>query len=55
MITLIEGIAIGYVAGAFTPSIGRTIKSWFSKEATVVKTDITAEAKTVETDIAKKV
>ena len=31
---------IGYVAGAFTPSIGRKIKSWFVSEAAVVKADV---------------
>jgi hypothetical protein len=27
---------IGYIAGAFTPSVGRTIKSWFVKESSAV-------------------
>jgi hypothetical protein len=31
------GAAVGFVVGAFTPSIGRMIKSWFVKEATAVK------------------
>ena len=32
---------IGFVAGAFTPGILRKIKSYFVKEATALKTDIT--------------
>lgn len=31
--------AIGFVVGAFTPAVGRKIKSWFVKESTAVKTD----------------
>jgi hypothetical protein len=30
-------MAVGYVAGAFTPSIGRKIKALFVKEAGVAK------------------
>lgn len=36
----IPGAAIGFVAGAFAPSVGRKIKSLFVKEANVVKADI---------------
>lgn len=35
---------IGYVVGAFTPSVGRAIKSFFVKEATQVKLAVEAEA-----------
>jgi hypothetical protein len=34
---LILYAGLGWLAGCFTPSIGRTVKSWFSKEATAVK------------------
>jgi len=34
-------LAVAYVAGAFTPSVGRKIKSFFVKEAAVVKADVT--------------
>lgn len=37
---------IGYIAGAFTPAVGREIKSWFVKEASVVKADATKAAST---------
>ncbi len=40
MVSVIVAAAIGYVAGAFTPSIGRKIKALFVKEATVVKVDV---------------
>lgn len=30
------GLAIGFVAGAFTPSIGRIIKGFFVKETKVI-------------------
>lgn len=43
---LIAGIA--YIAGAFTPAVGRTIKSWFVKEATAFKADVKTEASVVE-------
>lgn len=33
-------VGIGFVIGAFTPAVGRTIKSWFSKEATTVVDDV---------------
>jgi Flp pilus assembly pilin Flp len=33
--------AVAYVVGAFTPSIGRKIKSWFSKETTAAITTVT--------------
>jgi hypothetical protein len=35
---------IAYVAGAFTPAIGRKIKAWFVKESTALKTDVKADA-----------
>jgi hypothetical protein len=47
----IAGAAVGFVAGAFTPSIGRIIKSFFVKETqkaeATVKTDVSAEAQVV--------
>jgi hypothetical protein len=36
-INLLIGAGVGFVAGAFTPSIGRTIKTWFTKEATAAE------------------
>jgi hypothetical protein len=40
MFHIILFAGIGFIVGAFTPSVGRTIKAWFTKESTVVKTDI---------------
>lgn len=36
----IPGMVIGFVAGAFTPSIGRIIKGWFSKKGQQVQSAI---------------
>jgi hypothetical protein len=36
-ITFAFGGGVGFVVGAFTPSIGRTIKTWFTKEATAAE------------------
>lgn len=36
MLHTIFFMAVAYVAGAFTPSIGRKIKAFFSKEAAAV-------------------
>jgi hypothetical protein len=33
-------IGAGYIAGAFTPRIGRMIKSWFVKESTALKSKV---------------
>jgi hypothetical protein len=38
----------GYVAGAFTPSVGRAIKKLFVKETAAVKSDVKTEAAKVE-------
>lgn len=55
-------IAAGYIAGAFTPAIGRKIKSFFVKKADVVKADATkaesavvADATAVVAAVEKKV
>ena len=45
MIQLIIAAAIGFVVGAFTPAVGRTIKAWFVKETTAAKTAAVADAK----------
>lgn len=37
MINAILAAGIGYVAGAFTPAVGRKIKSFFVKEADQAK------------------
>ena len=50
IITPVIAAGIGYVAGAFTPSIGRKIKAFFVKESTALK----ASAKAEEQKIAKK-
>jgi hypothetical protein len=42
---------IGYIAGAFTPSVLRKVKSFFVKETTKLK----ADAVKAEADVAKKV
>ncbi len=47
MIHEIVAAGIGFVAGAFTPAIGRTIKSWFVKEATAVEADVKVDVKKV--------
>jgi hypothetical protein len=41
------GLAIGFVAGAFTPSIGRMIKGFFVAEAKVVGSKIEGPFKKV--------
>lgn len=33
----VVGLVIGFIAGAFTPSIGRIIKGWFVKETKYVE------------------
>ena len=38
-------VGIGFVICAFTPSVGRKIKSWFVKESPKVESDVKAEAK----------
>lgn len=48
-------IGIGFVAGAFTPAIGRKIKSWFVKEGTVVKADVSNVASQATTAVKQAV
>ncbi len=38
-------MAVGFVIGAFMPSIGRKIKAYFVKETTAAKTDIANKLK----------
>jgi len=40
MIHTILAAGVGFVVGAFAPAVGREIKSWFVKEAAVVKADV---------------
>ena len=40
----------GYVAGAFTPSIGRKIKAFFTKEESALAARVTALEKKVVVD-----
>jgi len=44
----------GYIAGAFTPSIGRKIKSLFVKETTAAKTAVSTAVSTEAVAVAKK-
>jgi hypothetical protein len=39
------GLGIGFVAGAFTPAIGRKIKALFVKESSAVKAEAVAVEK----------
>lgn len=36
----LPGLIVGFVAGAFTPGVGRKIKALFVKESTAVKADV---------------
>lgn len=45
MVHSIVAAGIGFVVGAFTPAVGRTIKAWFVKEATAAKTVVATDAK----------
>jgi hypothetical protein len=48
IISTVVAAGVGFVVGAFTPAVGRKIKSFLTKEATVVKTDVEAEAKKID-------
>jgi len=54
MISIVSAV-IGYVAGAFTPSIGRKIKSLFVKTSQKAETDVKIEASAVASDVASAV
>ena len=45
---------IGYITGAFTPSVLRKIKALFVKETTAAKVAVTTAVTTAETAVAKK-
>jgi len=47
MITILIAAGAAYVAGAFTPAVGRKIKALFVKETTAAKTAVSAEAAVV--------
>ena len=55
---LLVSAGVGYVAGAFTPSIGRKIKGLFVKEGAVVKnaaaTEVASAIKSSAVSVAKK-
>ena len=51
----LPGAVVGFIVGAFTPSVGRLIKGFFVKETTAAKVAIKAEVVKVVTDAAKKV
>jgi len=48
MISAIAVGAIAYIAGAFTPAVGRKIKALFVKETGVAKSDAKSEVTAVE-------
>jgi hypothetical protein len=54
MIHSILFAAAGFVAGAFTPSVGRKIKSFFVKETTAAKTAATSAASSAVAAAEKK-
>lgn len=45
---------IGFVVGAFTPAVGREIKSWFVKESTAAKNTAASAVSTAASDAVKK-
>jgi len=45
----------GFVLGAFTPGIGRIIKSWFVKESTAAKNAATSAASSAATAVKNAV
>lgn len=47
------GLAVGYIAGAFTPSIGRRIKSLFVKSAADLKVDVAKLEAKLQVAVAK--
>lgn len=47
----VPGAAVGFVAGAFLPAVGRKIKALFVKETTQVKAELKAEVVKVETKL----
>jgi hypothetical protein len=54
MVSQIAVAAVAYVAGAFTPSIGRKIKSLFVKDSKIVVADFKADASKAEADVKAK-
>lgn len=54
LVSSLPAAGVGFVVGAFTPAIGRKIKSWFVKETTALKTDVTSAASTAASDVSKK-
>lgn len=48
LIAQLPAAGIGFVAGAFTPSIGRKIKALFVKESKVAETAVATEVAKVE-------
>ena len=45
MVHLIVVAGFAYVVGAFTPAVGRKIKSWFVTETQAVASKVDADAK----------
>lgn len=46
--------AVGYLAGAFTPAIGRKIKALFVRETTAVKTSVEGKLTQTANEIKAK-
>jgi hypothetical protein len=53
-LAVIEGAAVGFGVGCFTPAVGRKVKALFVKEADAVKADAKADASKVVADVTKK-
>jgi hypothetical protein len=53
-LSVVEGAAVGFTVGAFTPAVGRKIKALFVKEADAVKADVKADESKVVADVTKK-
>jgi len=49
------GMGMGFVVGAFTPSITRKIKALFVKETKSAESAVMSKVDAVKSDIAKKI
>jgi hypothetical protein len=48
IVAQLPAAGVGFVVGCFCPAVARKVKSFLTKEATVVKTDVEAAAKKVD-------
>jgi hypothetical protein len=53
LVNLGIGAGAGYVAGAFTPAIGRKIKALFVKDTATLKVDVAKAQASLEVEQAK--